>query len=64
MTGGAHYTSVSDAVHRIIKEDGPATFFAGTSSRLLHKIPANGLFFLFYEAFRFMLGAVDKRSQQ
>lgn len=34
-------------------------FFAGATTRVLQKIPANALFFMFYEAFRYMLGAVD-----
>ena len=58
------YSSVPDAIQRILREDGFSTFFAGVQSRLLHKIPANGLFFLFYEAFRYMLGAVEYRSEQ
>jgi solute carrier family 25 S-adenosylmethionine transporter 26 len=58
------YSSVPDAIRRILREDGFATFFAGANSRLLHKIPANGLFFLVYESFRLMLGAVEHRSEQ
>jgi hypothetical protein len=34
-------------------------FFAGATTRVLQKIPANALFFMFYETFRYMLGAVD-----
>ena len=48
MSGGDdfRYASVGNAVARIVKEDGVSVFFSGTSSRLLHKIPANGLFYL------------------
>ena len=40
----------------ILQREGPTAFLRGTPARLLHKIPANGLFFLFYELFRTMLG--------
>ena len=33
-------------------EGGPSAFLRGSVPRLLHKIPANGLFFLFYEFFQ------------
>jgi len=36
-------------------EGGPATFLRGSIPRLMHKIPANGFFFLFYELFRRIL---------
>lgn len=49
------YASVGDAVRCIVAEEGAGALFRGTSSRLLHKIPANGLFYLFYEAFRSLL---------
>lgn len=40
----------------ILRDEGPSAFLIGTPARLMHKIPANGLFFLFYELFRTMLG--------
>lgn len=40
----------------ILRNEGPTAFLIGTPARLMHKIPANGLFFLFYELFRTMLG--------
>ena len=58
------YTSVNDVITRIYMEEGMKTFFAGTSSRLIHKVPANGMFYAFYEIFRYALGAVDERSAQ
>ena len=42
-------------VAHILREEGPGAFLIGTAARLMHKIPANGLFFLFYKLFR-MLG--------
>jgi hypothetical protein len=64
MSGGDKYgyTSVADAARRMLAEEGGAAFFRGASSRLLHKIPANGLFYLCYEAFRVLLG-VDEHYQ-
>jgi hypothetical protein len=47
---------VWSCVARILREEGPGAFLIGTPARLMHKIPANGLFFLFYELFRTMLG--------
>jgi len=54
------YKSVTEAAVRILKEEGIKTFFVGTYPRLLHKIPANGLFFLCYEAFKKLLGTEDE----
>ena len=56
MMTGVEYNSIVDATIRIFKEEGFMTFFVGTTPRLMHKIPANGLFFLCYEMFRQMLG--------
>lgn len=39
------------------EEGGPMAFLRGSVPRLLHKIPANGAFFLFYELFRTILRA-------
>jgi hypothetical protein len=40
-------------------EGGPASFLRGSVPRLLHKVPANAFFFLFYEFFRSALGVHD-----
>ena len=40
----------------MLRAEGPRAFFKGVTPRLLHKIPANGLFFLWYEVFRTLLG--------
>lgn len=58
------YSSFLHATKTILRDEGFTTFFAGSTSRVLHKIPANALFFVFYEAFRFMFGAVSQRSEQ
>jgi hypothetical protein len=64
MSGGDQYgyTSVGDAARRMLSEEGGSSFFRGASSRLMHKIPANGLFYLCYEAFRVLL-EVDEHYQ-
>lgn len=53
---GAVAGSVVGTVTSIIRDEGLPTFFIGSIPRLMHKIPANGLFFLCYEAFKAMLG--------
>jgi solute carrier family 25 S-adenosylmethionine transporter 26 len=40
-------------------EGGPQAFLRGSLPRLLHKIPANAFFFLFYECFRTLLRVED-----
>lgn len=56
MMTSREYASVGVAAARMVREEGLAVFFSGCSMRLMHKIPANGLFFLCYEAFRDLLG--------
>ena len=58
MSGGNQYGyfTVTDAVTRMLREEGWGALTLGMSSRLLHKIPANGLFYLCYEVFRTLLG--------
>lgn len=55
MMTGSQYSSIGEAFYSILKDEGVLTFFVGVGPRLLHKIPANGLFFLCYEAFRTFL---------
>lgn len=62
--GSIHPLSVVAASRMIWEKEGLNGFFVGASSRLVHKIPGNGFFFLFYEAFRYMLGAVQQHSEQ
>mmetsp|Transcript_22140 Transcript_22140/g.50674 ORF Transcript_22140/g.50674 Transcript_22140/m.50674 type:complete len:138 (+) Transcript_22140:100-513(+) len=38
-----------------LQEEGPAAFLKGMRPRLMHKIPANAVFFLWYEFFRRVL---------
>lgn len=56
MGNGESYTGVLDCVSRIWKEEGGRTFFVGAGPRLMHKIPANGLFFLVFEYIKTIIG--------
>jgi hypothetical protein len=49
-------SSVVSMIQSIITNEGWATFFVGSYPRLVHKIPANGLFFVVYETIRSILG--------
>lgn len=44
-------------------EGGAAAFLRGSVPRLIHKIPANGAFFVFYEFFRRVLKVEDTSSR-
>lgn len=44
------------------EEGGYAAFLRGSVPRLLHKVPANAFFFLFYEFFRSVLRVLDRKS--
>lgn len=55
MMVGSEYTSILVAMKRISSEEGLYAFWKGLGPRLMHKIPANGLFFLFYETFKKIL---------
>jgi len=64
MTGASgRYKSVLDAVRVMYREEGLGCFVIGTLPRLAHKVPANGLFFLCYEAFRSFLGVQEKETK-
>lgn len=49
------YLGVCDCAMRIWKEEGYVGFLKGSKPRLMHKIPANGLFFVGYEFWRRVL---------
>ena len=63
MMTSERYATVGLAVQRIYREEGISAFMIGVSSRLMHKVPANGLFFLCYEWFRFLLD-VDLKDRE
>ncbi|KAL7540801.1 hypothetical protein ACHAXR_011138 [Thalassiosira sp. AJA248-18] len=47
--------SISTCASAVLEEGGPMAFLRGSVPRLMHKIPANGFFFVFYEFFRRVL---------
>ena len=56
------YLGVSDCFRRIWNEEGAFAFLKGSKPRLMHKIPANGLFFVGYEFWRKVL-KVEQQTQ-
>ena len=52
--------SISTCAMAVLEEGGPMAFLRGSVPRLLHKIPANGCFFVFYEFFQRVLGVEDE----
>jgi hypothetical protein len=53
--GSLYQGSIWICASQTLSKDGPAAFLRGSIPRLLHKVPANGAFFLFYEWFRHVL---------
>ncbi|VEU36557.1 unnamed protein product [Pseudo-nitzschia multistriata] len=51
--------SIRTCAMMTLEEGGPAAFLRGSIPRLLHKVPANSFFFLFYEFFRSILRVQD-----
>jgi len=47
---------VTTTANKILAEEGLLGFYRGAVPRLLHRIPANAVFFPFYECFRDLLG--------
>ncbi|KAL3784941.1 hypothetical protein ACHAW5_003621 [Stephanodiscus triporus] len=50
--GGGYGGSIANCARAVLDEGGPTAFLRGSVPRLMHKIPANGLFFVFYEFFK------------
>ncbi|GMI14780.1 hypothetical protein TrLO_g4335 [Triparma laevis f. longispina] len=55
QTDPTMYNGIIDCAFSTLSE-GPSAFMRGSVPRLMHKIPANGLFFVCYEMFRAILG--------
>ena len=52
---GEYGGSISKCALSVWNEGGAAAFLRGSVPRLMHKVPANGAFFVFYEFFRRVL---------
>jgi hypothetical protein len=52
---GLYGGSITKCALSVLEEGGPAAFLRGSVPRLMHKVPANGFFFVFYEFFRRVL---------
>ena len=55
MTGTASSGRLLAVASSICREEGAAAFYRGAVPRLLHKIPASGVFWLLFETFRRLL---------
>ncbi len=61
---GAQYGgSIARCAALTWEEGGPSAFLRGSVPRLLHKVPANAFFFLFYELFRTLLNVHDDTTE-
>ena len=56
--------SIVTCAQKTWAEGGPSAFLRGSVPRLLHKVPANAFFFLFYELFRSVLGVQDDNDDK
>lgn len=54
--------SVRACTAEIWREGGSMAFLRGSIPRLVHKVPANAFFFVFYEGFRQLLGVRDNET--
>ena len=55
QTDPSMFNGIVDCARATLRDEGAAAFMRGSAPRLMHKIPANGLFFVCYEFFRLVL---------
>lgn len=64
QTNGSTYGgSISVCAAAVLEEGGAAAFLRGSVPRLIHKIPANGCFFVCYEFFRRVLRCEEIQAE-
>eukprot|EP00549_Striatella_unipunctata_P005561 CAMPEP_0118723956 /NCGR_PEP_ID=MMETSP0800-20121206/32287_1 /TAXON_ID=210618 ORGANISM="Striatella unipunctata, Strain CCMP2910" /NCGR_SAMPLE_ID=MMETSP0800 /ASSEMBLY_ACC=CAM_ASM_000638 /LENGTH=258 /DNA_ID=CAMNT_0006632431 /DNA_START=1 /DNA_END=777 /DNA_ORIENTATION=+ len=56
--------SVVACISQTWQEGGVSSFLRGSVSRLFHKVPANAMFFLFYEFFKLLLNVNEKDEDE
>ena len=59
QTNPGLYSGIYECAKTTLEKEGVRAFMRGSKPRLLHKIPANGVFFLSYEFFRRLLGVTN-----
>lgn len=65
IDGGVEFSGgVIDCARRTWTEEGPGAFLKGSVPRLIHKVPANAIFFFSYELFRRALRAEGTSSNR
>jgi hypothetical protein len=55
------YSGIRQCFASTLKNEGAMAFAKGAAPRLMHKIPANGFFFMFYEMFRLLLNVETRQ---
>jgi len=63
-TMGLYGGSIMECARATFAEGGFRAFLRGSVPRLMHKIPANGAFFVFYELFRRLLHVEDTKQSK
>eukprot|EP00518_Triparma_eleuthera_P015309 CAMPEP_0197563940 /NCGR_PEP_ID=MMETSP1320-20131121/29584_1 /TAXON_ID=91990 /ORGANISM="Bolidomonas sp., Strain RCC2347" /LENGTH=347 /DNA_ID=CAMNT_0043125815 /DNA_START=45 /DNA_END=1088 /DNA_ORIENTATION=- len=55
QTNPSQFMGIMHCARATLQDEGAAAFMKGSVPRLMHKVPANGLFFVCYEFFRLLL---------
>ena len=56
-------TTIPVCIQAVWREGGAPAFLRGSIPRLMHKVPANAFFFLFYELFQRLLGVENSTTK-
>lgn len=61
---GAYTGGIAECATRTWSNEGPLAFFKGSFPRLMHKVPANAVFFVSYEIFRRLLQVQEYAAEE